>query len=64
VLWVALWASVGDLAGQHLGTIYSEFTRYSLFVLIALAAAILAVIGRHLARRRAARAAKQEQNPA
>ena len=64
VLWVALWASVGDLAGQHLGTIYSEFTRYSLFVLVALAAAILAVIGRHGARRRrAARAAKQEENP-
>ena len=54
VLWVALWVSVGDLAGQHLGTIYTEFTRYSLFVLAALAAVILALIGRHLARRRAA----------
>jgi membrane protein DedA with SNARE-associated domain len=64
VLWVALWVSVGDLAGRHLGTIYSEFTRYSLFVLIALGAVILALIGRHLVRRRrAARAAKQEENP-
>lgn len=64
VLWVALWVSVGDLAGRHLGTIYSEFTRYSLFVLVALGAVILALIGRHLVRRRrAARAAKQEENP-
>jgi membrane protein DedA with SNARE-associated domain len=58
VLWVALWASVGDLAGGHLGTIYTEFTRYSLFVLAALAAVILALIGRHLARRRAAKRRK------
>jgi membrane protein DedA with SNARE-associated domain len=58
VLWVALWVSVGDLAGQHLGTIYTEFTRYSLFVLAALAAVILTLIGRHLARRRAAQRRK------
>jgi membrane protein DedA with SNARE-associated domain len=63
VLWVAVWASAGDLAGQHLGTIYTEFTRYSLFVLAALGAVILAFIGRHLVRRRAARAAQQEVRP-
>jgi membrane protein DedA with SNARE-associated domain len=51
-LWVALWASVGDLAGRHIGTIYSQITRYSLYMLIALGAAVLALIGRHLARRR------------
>jgi membrane protein DedA with SNARE-associated domain len=57
-LWVALWTSVGDLAGQHIGTIYTQVTRYSLYVLIAAGTAILALIGRHLARsRRAARQA-------
>lgn len=56
-LWVALWASVGDLAGQHIATIYADFTRYSLYVLIALGVAVLALIGRRLAGRRAARQA-------
>jgi membrane protein DedA with SNARE-associated domain len=56
-LWVALWVSLGDLAGQHIGTIYAQVTRYSLYVLIAAGAAVLALIGRHLARRRAARQA-------
>lgn len=51
-LWVALWASVGDLAGQHIGTIYTEFSRYSLYVLIAAGVAILALVARHLLRRR------------
>lgn len=51
-LWVGLWASVGDLAGRHIGTIYTEFGRYSLYVLIAIGVAILALIARHLLRRR------------
>ena len=54
-LWVALWASLGDLTGQHIGTIYTQVTRYSLYVLGALAAAFLALIARRLARCRAAR---------
>lgn len=60
-LWVGLWASAGDLAGRHIGTIYTEFTRYSLFALAALAAVILAVIARRLLRRRAARATAEDR---
>lgn len=56
-LWVALWASLGDLAGRHIGTIYTQITRYSLYLLIALGVVVLALIGRHLLRRRAARQA-------
>ena len=56
-LWVALWTSVGDLAGQHIGTIYTEFTRYSWYVLIAAGVAVLGLIARHLVRRSAARRA-------
>lgn len=54
-LWVGLWASLGDLAGQHIGTIYTQITRYSLYLLIALGVLVVALIGRHLFRRRAAR---------
>jgi membrane protein DedA with SNARE-associated domain len=54
-LWVALWASLGDLAGRHIGTIYTQITRYSLYLLIAAGVVVLALIGRHLLRRRAAR---------
>ncbi|MBV9448061.1 MAG: DedA family protein [Streptosporangiaceae bacterium] len=56
-LWVGLWASVGDLAGRHIGTIYAQITRYSLYALIAAGVVILALIARHLVRRR--RAARQ-----
>ncbi len=54
-LWVALWASLGDLAGRHIGVIYQQITQYSLYALIALGLAILALIARHLARRRRSR---------
>jgi membrane protein DedA with SNARE-associated domain len=55
VLWVALWTTIGELAGTHITAIYSAVTRYSLYVLIAGGLAILALIGRHLIRRRSAR---------
>ncbi|HEX4256667.1 MAG TPA: DedA family protein [Streptosporangiaceae bacterium] len=55
-LWVGLWVSVGYLAGNHITTIYEQITRYSLYVLIALAVAVAALIGwrvrRHLRERR------------
>jgi membrane protein DedA with SNARE-associated domain len=54
-LWVGLWVSVGYLAGNHITTIYEQITRYSLYVLIALAVALVALIGwrvrRHLRER-------------
>lgn len=56
-LWVGLWTSVGYLAGNHIGTIYAEVTRYSLYVLIALVVLVLFLIGRSVLRRRRRRAA-------
>ena len=34
-LWVGTWVSVGYFAGQHIGTIYNDITRYSLYAAIA-----------------------------
>src|SRR5258708_22808904 len=51
-LWVAVWTSVGYLAGNHIATIYDVITRYSLYVLIAVAAAVAALIIRTVVRRR------------
>jgi membrane protein DedA with SNARE-associated domain len=51
-LWVAVWAPVGYLAGNHIGTIYSTATRYSLYLLIALAVLLAAWLARTVWRRR------------
>jgi membrane protein DedA with SNARE-associated domain len=56
VLWAALWCTLGDLAGNHIGTIYTQVTRYSLYVLIALAVAVVALVARHLIRHHHSRA--------
>lgn len=50
-LWVGVWTSIGYLAGSHITAIYDAITRYSLYVLIALAAAIAALIIRAAIRR-------------
>lgn len=52
VLWVAVWVSVGYLAGDHIGTIYTDVSKYLLYVLIALVVAVAALIARHVLRRR------------
>ncbi len=52
VLWVAVWTSVGYLAGSNITPIYNTLTRYSLYVLIALAVAVAALIIRAAIRRR------------
>jgi membrane protein DedA with SNARE-associated domain len=54
VLWVAVWVSVGYLAGDHIGTVYTEVSKYLLYVLIALVVAVAALIARHVLRRRRA----------
>jgi membrane protein DedA with SNARE-associated domain len=51
-LWVGVWASVGYLAGGHITTIYHAISRYSLYVLIALAVLVVALIIRAAIRRR------------
>ena len=55
-LWVGVWVSVGYLAGNHITTIYNQITRYSLYVLIAAAVAVVAFIAWHLRRRARRRA--------
>jgi len=52
VLWVAVWAPLGYLAGDHIGTIYADATRYSLYLLIALVVVLAAWITRTVWRRR------------
>jgi membrane protein DedA with SNARE-associated domain len=52
VLWVAVWAPVGYLAGNHIGTIYATATRYSLYLLIALLVLLAAWIVRAVWRRK------------
>jgi membrane protein DedA with SNARE-associated domain len=52
VAWVAVWASVGDLAGSHITVIYQDATRYSLYALIALAILIVGLVTRYTLRRR------------
>jgi membrane protein DedA with SNARE-associated domain len=52
-LWVGTWVSVGYLAGSHIETIYHEVNRYSLYILAAAGALILALIARRLRQRRA-----------
>src|SRR5499427_1998324 len=64
VLWVTLWAPLGYLAGDHIGTIYSDIVRYSLYVLIA--AGVLAaawILRAVLRRRRRAGAAAAQGSP-
>ena len=47
-LWVGTWVSVGYFAGQHINTIYSAITRYSLYVAIAAVVVIVGLIVRHV----------------
>jgi membrane protein DedA with SNARE-associated domain len=52
VLWVAAWATVGYLAGDHITVIYREVTRYGLYALIVLALLIAGLMVRYGLRRR------------
>jgi membrane protein DedA with SNARE-associated domain len=52
VVWVAVWVSVGDLAGNHLETIYRDATRYFAYVLAAVAVLLAAFIARRVLSRR------------
>jgi membrane protein DedA with SNARE-associated domain len=51
-LWVGTWTSVGYLAGNHIGTIYTEVNRYALYLLAAVALLVAALIVRYWRRRR------------
>src|SRR6266567_4317499 len=50
-LWAGTWTSVGYLAGNHIQAIYTQASRYALYLLAAAALAIVALIVRHRRRR-------------
>jgi membrane protein DedA with SNARE-associated domain len=56
VLWVGVWVTVGELAGNHIGAVYDGITRYSLYVLIAAAVFVAGWIIRRVLKARARRA--------
>jgi membrane protein DedA with SNARE-associated domain len=62
-LWVAVWTSVGYLAGDHIDAIYTQVTRYSLYLLIAAVVVAAALIVRAVLRRRRRRARAQPAVP-
>jgi len=51
-LWVGTWVSLGYLAGQHINAIYHNITRYSYYLLIALAVLLAGYIARRILRHR------------
>ncbi|GDY32674.1 DedA family protein [Gandjariella thermophila] len=51
-LWVGVWASLGDLAGAHVGAIIERLHRYQYALLAALAALVVGLVLRHVLRRR------------
>ena len=50
-LWVGAWTTAGDLAGHHIGTLYSVITRYGAYELAALGALAVALCVRFAVRR-------------
>ncbi len=54
-LWVGVWLCLGDLAGQHIGTLYPVIQRSELYLLIAAAVLVVLLVVRHLRRRHADR---------
>jgi membrane protein DedA with SNARE-associated domain len=53
VLWAGTWVTLGDLAGNHIDTLYPAIQRYELYLFAAAAVAVAVVVVRHLLRRRA-----------
>lgn len=53
-LWVGAWVSLGDLAGQHLSTLYPVVQSFGLYLLAATVVLIAALVARHLLGRRSA----------
>ena len=58
--WVATWVTLGDVAGDHIATVYADINRYFLYLLAAVAVLLVAYIGRRLLRRRSRRAEAAE----
>lgn len=54
-LWVTVWTCIGYFSGSHINAIYHAASRYSIYLAIASALLILALIARHVIRARRAR---------
>ena len=50
--WVATWVTIGDVAGDHIDTIYADINRYSLYVFGALVVLLASYIAWRVVRRR------------
>jgi membrane protein DedA with SNARE-associated domain len=62
--WVGTWVSLGYLAGNHIEAIYTDVSRYALYVLIGVVVLLAAWIAFRMRRRRAAAAAADDDAPA
>jgi membrane protein DedA with SNARE-associated domain len=51
-LWVATWVTIGDVAGDHIDTIYADINRYSLYLFLALAVLLVGYVAWRVLRRR------------
>jgi membrane protein DedA with SNARE-associated domain len=58
--WVATWVTIGDVAGDHINAIYSVFSRFSVYLLIAAAVLLAGYVVRRVLRRRRRRPATAE----
>jgi membrane protein DedA with SNARE-associated domain len=52
VLWTGAWAAAGYTAGSDIDQVYREALRYQLYLVTAVGAVVLALLARHLLRRR------------
>jgi membrane protein DedA with SNARE-associated domain len=52
VLWVGLWATLGDMTGAHIIAVYDQAVRYQRYVFIGLGVLAAAFLARHLLLRR------------
>lgn len=61
-LWVGAWSAVGYLAGNHIGYVYDQVTRYSRYLLVAVVVLVAALLVRTAVRRRRARRGEDEES--
>lgn len=61
-LWVAAWTTLGYVAGGHIDVIYTQISRYSLYVGIAIGVVVIALIVRALWHRHRQQAQHQQQD--
>ncbi|MFB7270917.1 DedA family protein [Streptomyces sp. NPDC056244] len=54
-LWVALWTTLGYVAGTRIGSVYEQFAHYPVYLMAGLGVFVVVLLIRHLIRRRRAR---------